>query len=211
MRLDSAREIPIHPSPAPGKGFDDFPYNPSMHVNLIPHPSHPCASIDTFDVSIESDAKAITLRYRITGNVDEILVPERRAPERQDGLWQHTCFEWFARSTSGSRYCELNFSPSTCWAAYEFGDYRAGMRRLGYSTAPRIEVTRNTGLLALSVNVERSTIDTIAQDGLRIAIAAVIERRDGGKSYWALAHPSAEPDFHHPHAFTLALPAGVAR
>src|SRR5690606_30828961 len=117
MRLDSAREIPIHPSPAPGKGFDDFPYNPSMHVNLIPHPSHPCASIDTFDVSIESDAKAITLRYRITGNVDEILVPERRAPQRQGGWWPPPCFAWVARPSSGSRYCGRKFARATCWAA----------------------------------------------------------------------------------------------
>lgn len=182
-----------------------------MHVDLFPHPSHPCASIDAFDVSIESDAKVTTLRYRIMGNIDEISVPTPRAPERQDGLWQHTCFEWFARSTSSARYCELNFSPSGCWAAYEFDDYRAGMKHLSYPTAPRIEVTHSSRLLTLSVDVDRSAIDAIAQGGARIAVAAVIEHRDGGKSYWALAHPSAEPDFHHPHAFTFAVPAGVAR
>lgn len=38
------------------------------------------------------------------------------------------------------------------------------------------------------------------------AISAVIEEADGTKSYWALAHPPGEPDFHHPDCFVLDLP-----
>jgi hypothetical protein len=34
----------------------------------------------------------------------------------------------------------------------------------------------------------------------------VIEERNGRKSYWALAHPPGEPDFHHPACFALELP-----
>ena len=34
---------------------------------------------------------------------------------------------------------------------------------------------------------------------------AVIEEADGTKSYWALAHPSDKPDFHHPDSFALDL------
>lgn len=37
------------------------------------------------------------------------------------------------------------------------------------------------------------------------AITAVIEEADGTKSYWALAHPSEKPDFHHPDGFVLDL------
>jgi len=39
------------------------------------------------------------------------------------------------------------------------------------------------------------------------AITAVIEEADGTKSYWALRHPSAQPDFHHADGFALELPA----
>ena len=38
------------------------------------------------------------------------------------------------------------------------------------------------------------------------SLSAVIETTDGAMSYWALAHPSAKPDFHHPDSFVLDLP-----
>ncbi len=182
-----------------------------MRLNLIPHPSTPCESISTFEVFVGTDANALTLRYRILGETDEILLPKRRSPERRDELWQHTCFELFARSTSGSRYCELNFSPSTCWAAYEFGGLRTGIRNLPYPETPQIHLTCEPGCLSMAVDVNYRAIAANTRDTLRIALAAVLERRDGCKSYWALAHPAPTPDFHHPDAFTLAMPSGVAR
>jgi hypothetical protein len=44
---------------------------------------------------------------------------------------------------------------------------------------------------------------------LRVGVAAVIEEADGQLTYWALAHPSAQPDFHHRLGFVLqvGLPA----
>jgi hypothetical protein len=43
-----------------------------------------------------------------------------------------------------------------------------------------------------------------------LALAAVLEDRDGRLSYWALEHPSERPDFHHPNSFVLELPLGTA-
>ena len=40
----------------------------------------------------------------------------------------------------------------------------------------------------------------------RIAASAVLENKSGHKSYWALAHPTDKPDFHHPDGFVLDLP-----
>jgi hypothetical protein len=40
-----------------------------------------------------------------------------------------------------------------------------------------------------------------------MGISAILVERDGRKSYWALAHPPGEPDFHHPDCFALELPA----
>jgi hypothetical protein len=44
-----------------------------------------------------------------------------------------------------------------------------------------------------------------------VAISAVIEELDGTKSYWALAHPPGQPDFHHPACFAgqLAPPSNT--
>ena len=40
----------------------------------------------------------------------------------------------------------------------------------------------------------------------RIGLSTVIEATDGAISYWALAHPSDKPDFHHPDSFVLDIP-----
>jgi hypothetical protein len=40
---------------------------------------------------------------------------------------------------------------------------------------------------------------------LRVGLSAVIEANDGTLSYWALKHPAAKPDFHHPDSFVLEL------
>ena len=51
---------------------------------------------------------------------------------------------------------------------------------------------------------------TIAVDsGARwdLNLSAVLEEKDGTKSYWALAHPAGDkPDFHAPDCFAAKLP-----
>ena len=40
-----------------------------------------------------------------------------------------------------------------------------------------------------------------------LGLSAVLEEKDGTKSYWALAHPNADkPDFHDPACFAAHLP-----
>ncbi len=41
---------------------------------------------------------------------------------------------------------------------------------------------------------------------LKLGLSVVIEDVDGNLTYWALAHPSDKPDFHHPDSFVLTLP-----
>ena len=40
----------------------------------------------------------------------------------------------------------------------------------------------------------------------RFGLAAVVEEVGGTKTYWALAHGAATPDFHHPACFAADLP-----
>jgi hypothetical protein len=42
-------------------------------------------------------------------------------------------------------------------------------------------------------------------DLLEVAITAVIQTRDGTETYWALAHPAPQADFHLRESFILAL------
>lgn len=145
------------------------------------------------------------LQYRVAGEIAGLQIPDRQKPVRQDGLWRHTCFELFVARPDG-RYCEFNFSPSTQWAAYQFESYRQGMANLSLPAAPVIgsNVTNNALVLDVAINLQGLLRQaTLAQ--LRIALAVVIESRDGTLTYWALAHPAHKADFHHPDGFISAL------
>ena len=56
------------------------------------------------------------------------------------------------RAGAGARYCELNFSPSTEWAAYEFDGYRQGMRALALASPPRIAVAETQSELRVTAS-----------------------------------------------------------
>ena len=127
-----------------------------------------------------------------------MALPQAHSPERADQLWRHTCFEAFAQREAG--YREFNFSPSTQWAAYDFDDYRQGMR-IADVLAPRIEAAREGAHYAL-----QAAFDLPGEGRCRVALTAVLEETDGAKSYWALKHPPGKPDFHHADGFVLELP-----
>jgi hypothetical protein len=146
-----------------------------------------------------------------TGKLAEVALPALQSGGRADELWKHTCFEAFVRAEGGKRYLEFNFSPSTQWAAYEFDAYRGGMRPLAEIGAPHIEVDRGTMLDGLGVYAELHLGAALPVNlAWQAALAAVIEERDGAKSYWALAHPLGKPDFHDPNCFILDLAASEA-
>jgi hypothetical protein len=41
---------------------------------------------------------------------------------------------------------------------------------------------------------------------LHVGLSAVVKETSGRQSYWALAHPSGKPDFHHSDCFALEVP-----
>ena len=67
-----------------------------------------------------------------------------------------------------------------------------------------IEVTRDAARLELSVSA--ALPDLAAAPVWRLGLTAVIEEANGAVSYWALAHPSPQPDFHNATSFVLELP-----
>jgi hypothetical protein len=163
---------------------------------------------------------ALALHYRVEGDLDELRWPASRASAHTDGLWQHTCFEAFVKHGNARAYLELNFSPSSEWAAYSFDDYRTGMQPRKPRHPPEITTAqRGDGSLEMDVSVDldglfakRARADARRAspektNRLRLSVAAVLEDRRGHLSYWALAHPSERPDFHHPDAFVFWLPA----
>ena len=168
-----------------------------LTVSLHCHPDTPSTAIDRFEVHIERDGLLLWLRFVVDGEVDRIVWPAGAEQGRADDLWRHTCFEAFVATEDG--YVEFNLSPSRQWASYRFDAPRSGMRQAD-EVATILGLDAAFDMVALEARIE------LPHGANMLALSAVIEDIDGAMSYWALAHPSAKPDFHHPDSFVLELP-----
>jgi hypothetical protein len=143
------------------------------------------------------------VEWSVTPSAQLVLPPEQ-APVRTDGLWRTTCFEAFLRPAEREAYLEFNFSPSFAWAAYGFERYREGNYPLPQRVDPEIWLSPGDAYTHLTAEFE---VGQSLSGATLVNLSAVIEERDGTKSYWALAHPpEGPPDFHHPACFVLELP-----
>jgi hypothetical protein len=154
--------------------------------------------------ALATTAAGVRFEYRLTGDVARLAVPARGAPRRTDRLWEHTCFEAFIAPAAGSRYYELNFSPSTEWAAYAFDGYRQGMRPLAPAVPPAIAVVETANELLVTADMELGALVGAAWPW-RIGLTAVVEDRKGMRAYFALQHARDVPDFHDAAGFALLL------
>lgn len=155
--------------------------------------------------------------YCIEGEVSGVVWPQPQAAVAQDGLWQHTCFELFVaesatadsavKANTVKAYTEFNFSPAGAWAVYRFRDYRE--REAAWSEAerdalaPQIHSEHGTDRVSVWVTLPQAALPRAPW--VRLGISAVLEMEDGTTHYWALQHPAAQPDFHHPEAFAAQL------
>jgi hypothetical protein len=173
---------------------------------LVPHGSGAAQVVVAVAARAEIDERRSSVRfsYRLTGDLAQLAIPHRSRPQRAARLWEHTCFEAFIAPGPGSRYFELNFSPSTQWAAYAFGDYRQGMSEHELAQAPSIVVTATADELNVTAAVELGAFPA-APWPWRIGLTAVVEDRAGGRAYFALRHPRENPDFHDVAGFTALL------
>jgi hypothetical protein len=169
-----------------------------MFQTLRPHPDTPCPAVSALEAEVVRTGGGLTLAWRLTGDLAHLAIPARAAAERTDGLWNHTCFEAFV-AAEGEGYLEFNIAPSTHWAAYRFDGYRQGMAALEIA-APKVETVTAGDVLEVRV-----ALDVPLAGPWRIGLTAVIEAADGALSYWALAHPPGQPDFHHADGRVLAL------
>jgi hypothetical protein len=179
-----------------------------MRRDLIPHPDWPHGGLTgVWAQAARPEPGRLELRYGLEGRIGEVRFPPAAPPRRTDGLWAHTCFEAFLRPDGGDGYAEFNFAPSGAWAAYRFTGYRERMAEAPLAEPPRIEVPEAGGHFELAVRLSLAGLPELAGSDWRVGISAVIEDLDGGKSYWALAHPPGKADFHHADCFALELPA----
>lgn len=169
-------------------------------VSLIPHPETPAKGIHGIDVRwLETGDGKLVLRWVVKG-VDTIVAPPFAGKGRGEELWQTTCGELFLKDRDGDGYREFNFSPSERWAAYRFSGYRQGMIDEDIAP-PELSAGKGEHLFVLTAMLDASVLAGAST----AALSAVMEERDGTKSYWAIAHPPGKPDFHDSISFALPL------
>jgi hypothetical protein len=177
-----------------------------MQFNLVCHPATPPSEALKVWVSVDHPASlgsvaSTNIWFGVGGPADRFVIPEAAEAARADNLWQTTCFEAFLRIPGDDAYREWNFSPSSAWAAYDFERHREG--RTDADVAPpyvRIEDNLTWWAFGATIPVQADAI-------WALGLSAILEERDGTKSYWALAHPPGDvPDFHAADCFAASLP-----
>lgn len=178
-----------------------------MRLTLQRHGDSEGTAAEAVEVDLAWPAPGrLALTYVVTGDIAALELPPPSAGGRTDELWKHTCLEAFVGAVGQAGYHEFNLAPSTQWAAYGFSGYREGMAPVEPFEDPGVAVDA-----APDRFVQRATLNLGDLPGLRadadwrLALTAVIEQRDGLKSYWALAHPAGRPDFHHADGFSQIL------
>ncbi len=172
-------------------------------MKLQCHPIRTPAEVHSIQASVERQPNdQLQIRFKLMGDSAKIHLPQSVSPQFRNELWQHTCFEMFIASESGSAYQEYNFSPSGEWAAYRFSDYR---QRQGDLTIDDPQITRQVDAQSLSLSATLRTDALPTKQYWLIGLSAVVET-DQGLSWWALNHSGKQPDFHSRQSFRMLLP-----
>ena len=178
-----------------------------MQLNLMPHPTTPPADPPfnvwaTVDhVSSLGSTATTNIWFGIGAPLSRFAIPELVEPLRVDELWKSTCFEAFLKPTDQDHYREWNFAPRGNWAAYDFAAYREGMEKADVENGPYIRMEDNFTWWSVG-----ATIAVDAETKWQLGLSAVLDEKDGTKSYWALTHPNPDkPDFHLADCFTAKL------
>lgn len=166
------------------------------------------AAANRFQISgqLRRSSKVIEVEYNITDPYFDIEWPKMvRQPLREDGLWQHTCFEIFLAPWGMNEYWEFNFSPNRNWNCYRFSSYRENQRPEHSIYSCKITRIENDNL-SNRITASFPILDKFSRLTLSTGISAVIEDKSGTLHYYALTHTnSSKPDFHDSKSFMLTL------
>jgi hypothetical protein len=148
----------------------------------------------------------LTLQFDLQGDLAGVqMAAAKLSPQREDNLWQETCFEFFLALSGSPQYWEFNLAPSGDWNIYRFSDYREGMaRELAYKELPFTLTYPQPDQVGLRVSFDLAAIVPLGQP-FDLGITMVILDQTPTHSYWALAHPGPEADFHRRDGFKITV------
>ncbi len=152
----------------------------------------------------------INIAYIVHGIESLLVPPAAKSPQFREGLWQHTCFEFFARPNSMMNYVEFNFSPSGDWAVFGFSGYRTALEKFdGRNMVIEVGSEKTASSLQVEAILDRRALNAHFQQDkpweFRGNLTTVLESTDHKLSYWALCHGKIKPDFHLPETFVLPM------
>ncbi len=143
------------------------------------------------------------------GRLTKVDIPTASGvPSRKDRLWEQTCFEFFLAAGSAHRhsdpYWEFNLSPAGDWNVFALQRYRQGLQEENSIAQLPFTVWSSEQGLHLDISLDIGQICEAATGPLRLGVSMVIVV-GGEESFWAIAHPTTQADFHHPDSFVITL------
>lgn len=108
---------------------------------------------------------------------------------REDGLWQHTCYEAFWALPGQNAYWELNLSPKGAWNLYHFKGYRNPQPPQAASDFELLRLSTSSGVLRAHLGPRFSLA------ALEFSLCAVLKTKNS-TSYHSTRHAGDKPDFH---------------
>lgn len=158
---------------------------------------------------VERQGVGLSITYQLRGHLASVVIPASSTapPHRQDGLWEHTCFELFLTAEGTRPYWEMNLAPNGHWNLYRLNDIRQGLAPvMDRDTLPcTVGVTDQRLELTVVLPLPQELADAWRHRALRLGVTAVVEQSGGELSYWALAHGGPAADFHRREDFLLRL------
>lgn len=146
----------------------------------------------------------LTVRYVLKGPLQDVVIPFlARKSTRKERLWEHTCFELFASKPDHPEYWEWNLSPSLHWCVYMFDHYRVQGKSLDVRH-PELSIDMQEPEV-FQMTSKVFLPEFLSQGSIRLNVSCVLEHSLGKKTYWALKHTRATPDFHAPEGFIAEL------
>ena len=175
--------------------FELKPFAPTPQTSALAV----CGSVDRVE-------NTLSITYFLLGELDKVMIPQlETGGERCDFLWEKTCFEFFLRSArpDSSRYWEFNLSPAGDWNVFSLTGYRQGLREENAIATLPFKTELSSNKLSLSLSVDIAALVGSQDILLGVSAVLILEKTE---SFWAIAHPTQQADFHHPKSFILRLP-----
>lgn len=139
--------------------------------------------------SLQSRDNHLQVDFQLPADIGQTVWPAYDRLQRQDRLWESTCFELFLKDAVGPGYLEINLSPSGGWNVYAFTGYRQDMQvsnRLVVDSIMQETGRRLTALLSW-----QGTPMTRVQ----LNAACILEASTGQPAFFSIEH-GTRPDFH---------------